>query len=91
MDVKHAILMDGSPSCGAHILLSEDGWPRGGFKRGTGVAAALLKRNNITVFSGFDELSISVFIKSFASDSEFAEGLRDLKDFPKFKKLFHQF
>lgn len=87
-DVKFAILMDGSPSCGPHILLSEDGWPHGGFKRGSGVAAALLKRNNITVFSGFDELSVSVFVKSFVHDYEVANDLRDLKDFPKFKKLF---
>ena len=89
-EITHAILMDGSPSCGSHILLSEDGWPRGGFKRGSGVTAALLKRNGITVFSGFDELAISVFLKASLNDLEFPEGLRNLKDFPKFKDLFEE-
>lgn len=88
LDVEYAILMDGSPSCGSNVLLNEEGWPRGGFKRGSGVAAALLRRNNIKVFSGFDERSISVFIKSLVSDIELDQELRDLKDFPKFKHLF---
>ena len=87
-DVKYAILMDGSPSCGSHILLSEENWPRGGFKRGSGVAAALLKRNSITVFSAFDELSLSNFLKAVTDDYPATDGLRDLKDFPKFKNLF---
>ena len=87
-NIKYAILMDGSPSCGSNVLLKEDGWPRGGFKRGVGVAAALLRKNGIQVLSGFDELSISIFLKSFIQDIQFAEGLRDLKDFPKFKPLF---
>lgn len=86
--MKYAILMDGSPSCGSNVLLNEEGWPRGGFKRGVGVTAALLRRNDIKVFSGFDELSISVFLKSLINDMEFSEGLRDLRDFPKFKHLF---
>ena len=87
-NIKYAILMDGSPSCGSNVLLKEDGWPRGGFKRGVGVATALLRKNGIQVLSGFDELSISIFLKSFIQDIQFAEGLRDLKDFPKFKPLF---
>lgn len=88
LDVKYAILMDGSPSCGSNVLLKEEGWPRGGLKRGVGVAAALLKRNNVKVFSGFDELTTSIFLKSLVNEIEFPEGLKDLKDFPKFKPLF---
>ncbi len=88
LGVEYTILMDGSPSCGSNVLLNEEVWPRGGFRRGLGVAAALLKRNNIKVFSSFDEQSISVFIKSLVSDIEFVQELRDLKDFPKFKHLF---
>jgi uncharacterized protein YbbK (DUF523 family) len=90
LSVNYAILMDGSPSCGTNVLLNEEDWPRGGFKRGIGVAAALLKRNNIKVFSGFDELTTAIFIKSMISEVEFPEGLRDLKDFPKFKHLFSE-
>ena len=86
--IKYAILMDGSPSCGSHILLSEENWPRGGFKRGSGVATALLQRNNITVFSAFDELSMANFLKTVTTEFPDTVGLRDLKDFPKFKNLF---
>lgn len=88
LNVEYAILMDGSPSCGSNVLLNEEGWPRGGFKRGSGVAAALLKRNNIKVFSSFDERTISIFVKALLSDVEFNRELRDLKDFPKFRHLF---
>ncbi len=86
--VKHAILMDGSPSCGSNVLLKEESWPRGGFKRGVGVAAALLKKNGITVLSSFDECSISYFLKSINEKFKFKEDLKDLKDIPKFKALF---
>lgn len=87
-NVKYAILMDGSPSCGSNILLKEEDWPRGGFKRGVGVAAALIRKNGIHVLSGFDELSISIFLKPLIQDIQFDDGLRDLKNFPKFKSLF---
>lgn len=87
-EVSHAILMDGSPSCGSSVLLKEDSWPRGGFKRGSGVAAALLKRNGINVIGGFDESSISTFLKAKIKDIQFESGLKDLKDLPKFKPLF---
>lgn len=87
--VKYAILMDGSPSCGSNVLLKEEGWPRGGFKRGVGVAAALLRRNEITVFSSFDELSISTFMSSVLECFKPTKlDLKDLKDSPKFKPLF---
>lgn len=86
--VKHAILMDGSPSCGSNILLKEEGWPRGGFKRGVGVAAALLRRNEITVLSSFDERAISHFLESVMENFTSKQDLKDLKDIPKFKPLF---
>ncbi len=88
LGVQLAILMDGSPSCGSNVLLKEEGWPVGGFKRGTGVAAALLKRNGLKVFSSFDELSTSQFLKSSLENFDHKEGLKDLKDFGKFKHLF---
>jgi uncharacterized protein YbbK (DUF523 family) len=88
--VKYAILMDGSPSCGSNVLLTEENWPAGGFKKGTGVAAALLKRNEIAVFSSFDELSISKFLSSIIENFSPKEGLKDLRDFAKFKHLFHE-
>lgn len=88
--VKYAILMDGSPSCGSNVLLNEENWPSGGFRRGIGVTAALLKKNDITVFSSFDELTISSFLNSFLENFQPKEGLRDLKDFPKFKDLFQE-
>ncbi len=87
-NVKHAILMDGSPSCGSNVLLKEDSWPTGGFKRGSGVTAALLRRNGISVLSCFDELSISIFLKAEIRDFQIETGLKDLKNFPKFKHLF---
>jgi uncharacterized protein YbbK (DUF523 family) len=89
-EVKYAILMDSSPSCGSHVLLKEENWPAGGFKRGIGVSAALLKRNGITVFSSFDESSISQFLSGILEDFKANESLKDLKDFPKFKDLFSQ-
>ena len=88
--IKYAILMDGSPSCGSNVLLKEESWPDGGFKRGTGVAAALLKKNDITVFSSFDELSINNFLNSVLKNYPIKEGLKNLKDFPKFKALFQE-
>lgn len=88
--IKYAILMDGSPSCGSNVLLAEEKWPAGGFKRGTGVSAALLKRNEITVFSSFDELSIGKFLSSTIENFSPKEGLKDLRDFAKFKYLFHE-
>lgn len=88
-EIKYAILMDGSPSCGSNVLLKEDGWPTAGFKRGVGVSAALLRRNNVTVFSSFDELSIHNFLNSILRDFALPLGeLKDLKDFEKFKHLF---
>lgn len=87
-NIKHAILMDGSPSCGSNVLLKEENWPRGGFKRGVGVAAALLRKNGIAVLSSFDERSISLFLKSVNESLIFSEELKDLKDIPKFKPLF---
>ncbi len=87
-NVSHAILMDGSPSCGSNVLLKEENWPRGGFKRGTGVATALLRRNGIVVLSSFDERSISYFFKSINNNLKFKADLKDLKDIPKFKVLF---
>lgn len=87
-NVKHAILMDGSPSCGSNVLLKEESWPFGGFKRGSGVTAALLKRNGISVLSSFDELTISNFLKAQIREFQIEDGLKDLKDRPKFKHLF---
>lgn len=87
LNVKSAILMDGSPSCGSNVLLKEEGWPTGGFKRGMGVTAALLKRNGIDVFSSFDELKTSNFLSMVLENFEVKSGLRDLKDSPKFKGL----
>ncbi|MBC7419388.1 MAG: DUF523 domain-containing protein [Bdellovibrio sp.] len=87
-NIKYAILMDGSPSCGSNVLLKEEHWPAGGFKRGIGVTAALLKKSGITVFSSFDELTISNFLNSILKDFQSKVGLKDLKDFPKFKALF---
>ena len=89
LGVKSAILMDGSPSCGSNVLLKEENWPAGGFKRGVGVSAALLRRNNITVLSSFDELSIHNFLNKTLTDFTNSSGeLKDLKDFDKFKDLF---
>lgn len=89
-NVSHAILMDGSPSCGSNVLLKEENWPKGGFKRGAGVAAALLRRNEITVLSSFDECSISLFLKSILKNFHPKQDLKDLKDIPKFKVLFEE-
>lgn len=88
LKVKCAILMDGSPSCGSNVLLQEKDWPRGGFKKGVGVAAALLKTNGIVVFGSFDELAVSEFLKSSMDYIEFPGGLKNLRDLPKFKNLF---
>jgi uncharacterized protein YbbK (DUF523 family) len=86
--IECAILMDGSPSCGSNVLLKEENWPAGGFKQGTGVSAALLQRNGIRVFSSFDQNSISRFLSSVLNKFGVQEGLKDLKDMPKFKALF---
>ncbi|MGE0634060.1 MAG: DUF523 domain-containing protein [Pseudobdellovibrionaceae bacterium] len=86
--VTTAILMDGSPSCGSNVLLKEDGWPMGGFKKGIGVTTALLKRNNVAVLSSFDELDISTFIKSTVPSTVFPLNLKNLRDLPKFKSFF---
>lgn len=86
--VKVAILMDGSPSCGSNVLLKEEHWPRGGFKRGVGVAAALLRRNNIKVLSSFDELMTAQFLKTILPNFIAPEDLRNLKDSPQFKDLY---
>lgn len=87
-EVSYAILMDGSPSCGSNVLLKEDGWPRGGFKRGVGVACALLKKNGINVFSGFDESSIADFLNSTFQGTSIENARPDLRNMPKFKALF---
>lgn len=84
----HAILMDGSPSCGSNILLKEEGWPRGGFKIGVGVACALLRRNKINVFSSFDETSLSEFLSSMFPGTSIENARLDLRDVPMFKILF---
>lgn len=89
-EIKYAILMEGSPSCGSNILLKEENWPTGGFKKGIGVTAALLRRNAIVVFSSFDELSISNFLNSVVENFPIKENLKNLKDFAKFKILFQQ-
>jgi uncharacterized protein YbbK (DUF523 family) len=88
--VKYAILMDGSPSCGSNVLLNEENWPTSGFKKGVGVTAALLRKNNITVFSSFDERSFSTFLISLIENFSPKEGLKDLREFAKFKRLFHE-
>ncbi len=87
-EAHYAILMDGSPSCGSNILLKEENWPRGGFKKGVGVACALLRRNGITVFSSFDERSISEFIRSQFPATSISNAQPDLREMPKFKALF---
>lgn len=78
----------GSPSCASNVLLKEENWPRGGFKKGVGVACAVLRNNGLKVISSFDEKSICDFLKSI--DEGFAiEGNHfDLRDNPKFKFLF---
>lgn len=86
--LKYAILMDGSPSCGSNVLLAEENWPAGGFKRGVGVAAALLKRNQFNVFSNFDLRSISELLAKIVDGFESAPNLLNLSDMPKFKKFF---
>ena len=88
--IKYAILMDGSPSCGSNVLLKEENWPRGGFKRGVGVSTALLKRNEIIVLSSFDERLISHFLKSVVENFNPKQDLRDLRDLAKFKPLFEE-
>lgn len=85
--VKTVILMDGSPSCGSNIILKEEGWPMGGFKKGFGVTAALLKLNNINVLSSFDEKAISEFISTMTNSITFSQNLKNLKDSPKFNNL----
>ncbi len=89
-NVTIAILMEGSPSCGSNVLLNEANWPMGGFKRGIGVSAALLRRNEIKVFSSFDELSISNFLQMRIAKFTLKNNLKDLKDLAKFKKLFEE-
>lgn len=86
-DAKYVILMEGSPSCGSHILLKEESWPRGGFKKGSGVACALIRRAGIRTFSSFDEKSISLFLSSLVASHNLDKGLLDLKDRPKFKEF----
>lgn len=85
--VDTAILMDGSPSCGSNVLLKEDGWPRGDFKKGLGVSSALLRRNGIRVFSSFDELATSQFLRKYFPKMDFCSDLRNLKDNPTFQAL----
>ena len=85
--VTAAILMDGSPSCGSNVLLKEENWPQGGFKRGYGVAAALLKKNGVTVLSSFDEKAIGEFLAEVTATA-FSKDLKNLSDSPKFKGLF---
>jgi uncharacterized protein YbbK (DUF523 family) len=87
-EVKCAILMDGSPSCGSNVLLREENWPAGGFKRGVGVAAALLRRNGIQVFSSFDLKALSQFLQTTIKGFEAKSDLTDLRENPKFKTLF---
>jgi uncharacterized protein YbbK (DUF523 family) len=87
-EVKCAILMDGSPSCGSNVLLKEENWPTGGFKRGVGVTAALLRRNGIQVFSSFDLKSLSQFLQTTINGFEAQPDLIDLRENPKFKTLF---
>lgn len=84
-----AILMEGSPSCGSNVILKEEAWPRGGFKRACGVTAALLKKNDIKVLSSFDEKAISEFLNEVAGGG-FPEGLKNLRDLPMFKELFNE-
>lgn len=87
-EVHYAILMDGSPSCGSNVILKEENWPNGGFKKASGVAAALLRRNGIIVFSSFDHLSISHFLNANLETYRIrSENLQDLKDSDKFKDL----
>lgn len=88
--VTLAILMDGSPSCGSNVLLKEEHWPKGGFKKGVGVTAALFKRNNIVVLSSFDELEISKAIKAQETSADFSPSLKNMKDMPKFKSLLEE-
>jgi len=87
-NVDCAILMDGSPSCGSNVILKEEAWPQGGFKRGAGVACVLLKRNGIQVFSSFDERAVVDFLNTKFPDTPIQGGFRDLKGSPKFKSLF---
>ena len=88
MEVGMALLMEGSPSCGSTILLNEENWPRGGFKRGVGVTAALLRNNGIDVIGSFDERTIFAILRSKGISFETEKDLTDLKDRPKFKSLF---
>jgi uncharacterized protein YbbK (DUF523 family) len=87
-EVKCAVLMDGSPSCGSNVLLKEENWPAGGFKRGVGVTAALLRRNGIQVFSSFDLKSLSQFLQTTINSFKAQNDLIDLSENPKFKTLF---
>jgi hypothetical protein len=54
------------------------------------VAAALLRRNRIQVFSSFDLKSLSQFLQTIVSGFEAKSDLTDLKENPKFKTLFRQ-
>ena len=87
-NVKYAILTEGSPSCGSSIILAETNWPSGGFKRGVGVAAALLKREGIKVLGSFNEKEIGEFLNDLVEDYNVPSGLVNLADFPKFEPLF---
>lgn len=87
-NVDLVFLMEGSPSCGVNVLLNENDWPRGGFKRGSGVAAALLKRNGIEVVGSFDEKSISEALQAKQISFHSNKSLMNLKDLPQFKMLF---
>ncbi len=65
--VTHAVLMEGSPSCGAQWVYKGECWPKRVKKEGMGVAAALLKKHNISVVS---HLNLAVFVKEIAEQSK---------------------
>ncbi|WP_310795032.1 DUF523 domain-containing protein [Vibrio harveyi] len=62
--IKYAVLAEGSPSCGSSKIY--DGTFDGIKIDGSGVAAALLERNNIKVFSQhtIDQLRMALEIHS---------------------------
>ncbi|MFB2549499.1 DUF523 domain-containing protein [Ensifer soli] len=64
---RHALLIDGSPSCGSSAI--HDGRFSGRRHAGNGVTAALLRRHGITLYSGQEIEALAL-----AVDGDAAEG-----------------
>ena len=82
------ILTEGSDSCGSNIILDPETESNGKyqFKKGMGLAAALLKKHGFNIMGHMNEVKIEELLNSKLSDYSIRSGLKRLEEMPFYPK-----